>query len=253
MPCDGTGAITAPAFAGSICCVRTGTGSAPKVATSTVEESLPRRSTVTGPRAVAPLARPSESACAAISAMPDAANAGVPSKRIRAASLAYKAVPSGANAASVSDLSDKRRLTRSRSVSAGPAGSAATTRIAVPPSASARREQTHVSARPKLAPNPRSRSRRATPACGRVSASREISAAAGWPGSNRRSTEPPAIALPKIAAPTALAQRIREPSARHSHAGSVSVARSASCAGSLPSRDRANSDFTIGMHPNPFA
>ena len=98
----------------------------------------------------------------------------MPANRFCAAAVAASSVPSGANAACASDWSENRRLTLSPSGSAGPAGSLATTSTAGEPSGNEKREQTHVSVRPKLAPNPRSLSSRACPVDGSVSARRTI-------------------------------------------------------------------------------
>ncbi len=86
------------------------------------------------------------------------------------------------------------------------------------------REQTQVSARPKLAPKPRRRSSRGCPLDGKVGASRLIAAAAGCLASKRRVAHSLTFAAPKVAAPTAFAHRIRDPSVLHSQTGDALVA-----------------------------
>ena len=174
----------------------------------------------------------------------------MPVTRVCAAEVAASNIPSGANAASGWVWSENRRLTRSPSGSDGPAGSVAMTRIAVEPSAKRNREQAHVSAPPKLAPNPRKRSRRACPVDDRVLARRMISLAAGCFVSNWRAVHALVLPAPKIAAPTAFVHKIRDPSALHSQAGVALVAWSKSWAASRGSRDWANSHSTIDIRQN---
>ena len=105
----------------------------------------------------------------------------------------------------------------------------------------------------EVAPNPRRRSSRGWPDVGRVAARRTISAAVASLAPNRRSWHSPASAAPKIAAPTAFAQMMRDPSVLQSHAGAGPVAWAVSFAASCGSRNGANADSTSGMRRNSFA
>ena len=88
------------------------------------------------------------------------------------------------------------------------------------PSASVTRAQLQVSARPTPAPKPRSFSSRLVPSAGKVAASRETAAAAGWPGSKARRASADGVAAPKIAAPVGLAKITRAASTDQAQAGS---------------------------------
>ena len=95
------------------------------------------------------------------------------------------------------------------------------------PSPTTMREQAQVSARPKSEPKPRSRSSRSWAAAGSVAARRMIWAAEASPTSKRRRVQALTVAAPNIAAPTAFAHRICDPSALQSQAGHALVASAA--------------------------
>src|SRR5262249_31204035 len=91
-------------------------------------------------------------------------------------------------------------------------------RVAVPapPRSAAIRDQLQVSARPRVPPKPRKRSRRSCPPDGNVAAKRSTWAAESSLTEKRRLAHALELVGPNVAAPTALAQRTREPSALHS-------------------------------------
>ena len=142
-------------------------------------------------------------------------------------------------------------VTRSRSGSGGPAGSVAATRTAVTIGQRKARADTGeraAEARPKTAQafEPRLPSRRQ-----RCCEPGNLDGGWMFRVEQRRFAHSLVFAAPKIAAPTAFAHRIRDPSALHSQAGAALVAWSASWAASRGSRDEAaNSDSTIDMRRN---
>ena len=132
-----------------------------------------------------------------------------------ALSFAWISVPSVEKAASGYFSPAINRRTRSLNDRLGPAGSAATT--STPYCApSEMREHRHSSARPKPAPKPRNFSSRGAASCFNVGLRRAICVAAICEASKRFCRTAATLSPPKIAAPTAFANRIRSPSALQS-------------------------------------
>jgi hypothetical protein len=155
--CRSVAVVSATDWAGGV-----PAGGGAKVRRSTRPLSLPRRSTVTlvvAPPILAFVCTLPVSG-AAKPARLKADSVVAPASRAHVAALAWTSVPSAPKAAMASLPSANSRRTRSPSVNVGPAASPATMSTPARPSSRTTREQTQVSARPKPAPNPRSRSSR---------------------------------------------------------------------------------------------
>ena len=218
--------IFAGAGVSTACC--TAFSTRVSVASSTVDVSMPIRSSAMVPRSIAPFDFVPASAAAASGIALSALSEGRLPRIASAAGVACMNSPWPEKIASASSEPVSSRFACSASESFGPAASVATTRIAGVRSASMMRAQLQSSAPPKRPPNPRRRSSLGAAPCGSVPASRAICSAAEPLGSIVWPVSADGEAALKIAAAVGLPHRMRVASALHSHTGTWLVAYSAS-------------------------
>jgi hypothetical protein len=192
---------------------------ASKTTSNAIVAPAPSRSSAMCPALRFPSARPLRLASLANFSAPSAIKSRAAPMRSRADGVASINSPSALNIAASQAASAISRRARSGNERSGPARSLANTRTALLLSGSVKREHRQITVPPKRAPKPRNRSSRGVPARGNVLDKRLICPAAGCLASNSMAASAPGESASKIAAAVGLAQRTREASALHSHAG----------------------------------